>query len=282
VSPGAPHPSPAGPMALPELRFFPTPQVLPHEEHDPQRVERLVRRLEEEGVLRNPPVVAELGDGRVVVLDGANRVAALARMGAPHLPVQVVPYQDPSVVLDRWHHLLVTVPEGFPRTQAEGLGLQPSDPEVASRRLASGDLVAYVRVGDSAYGLPRASTLVEDAERLRQLVHAYRGRHPYHRVDCEDLEELAARYGSPRALVAFGRFQKAEILELARNAAKLPAGVTRHVVPGRVLRLNLPLLVAFRPGSPEEKDAWLATWVQQRLRDGRVRYYPEPTILFDE
>ncbi len=267
---------------VPDLRFFATSELLLHEEYDPDRVERLVRRLQEEGVLRNPPVAAELDDGRGVVLDGANRVTALQRMGAPHVPVQVVRYHDPSVRLDRWHHLLASLPVGFPEALRGQLPLEPEDASRARSRLARRELVAYVRLGAVAYGLPRSPHLVEDAARLRVLVASYRGRVPYHRVESEDLEALADRYGGARALVAFGPFEKVEILEMSRNAAKLPAGVTRHVVPGRALRVNLPLEVAFRPAPVEEKNGWLAAWVQQRLREGRVRYYPEPTVLFDE
>jgi hypothetical protein len=81
VSPREHQGAPEGParpaLPTPDLRFFAARDVLLHEEEDPERVERLVDRLRDEGVLRNPPVVAELGDGRVVVLDGANRVTAL-------------------------------------------------------------------------------------------------------------------------------------------------------------------------------------------------------------
>ncbi|MCS7234800.1 MAG: hypothetical protein RMM30_02315 [Armatimonadota bacterium] len=272
---------PAG-VRLPDLRFFPTSQVVLHEEHDPERVDRLVRRLQEEAVLRNPPLVAEVGDGRVVVLDGANRVTALERLGAPCVVAQVVPYQNPSVVLDRWHHLLSALPEGFLEELGERVPLQAARVPEASRGMAAGELLAYVRVQDAVHAIPKPTGLVQQAELLRRLVAAYRGRVAYHRVDSEDVAELAGRYGDAQALVAFARFEKSDILELARNSARLPAGITRHVVPGRALRINLPLEVAFRPGTVEEKNGWLAAWVRERLREGRVRYYPEPTVLFDE
>ncbi len=269
-------------VLLPDLRFFPASSVLLHEEEDPPRVDRLVGRLREEGVLRNPPLAAELGDGRVVILDGANRVTALQRMGAVFVLVQVVPYHDPGVVLDRWHHLLQEVPDGLVEHLRREIPLQPERPERAPERLARGELLAYLRQGEGAWAVPRSEALTEGAWWLRSLVASYRGRVPYHRVDSEDVELLSARYGQVRALVAFGRFSKSDILELARNAAKLPAGVTRHVVPGRALRVNLPLKVAFGAGTLEEKNAWLADWVRWQVREGRVRYYPEPTVLFDE
>lgn len=268
--------------ALPDLRFFATSNLLLHEEHDADRVERLVRRLREEGVLRNPPLVAELDDGRAVVLDGANRVTALEALGAAHVPAQVVPYADPSVTLDRWHHLLVQVPEGWPDLLQDTLPLETLATGEAARLLSSRQALACVRVGMKVCAVRRPDSLAEGARRLRGLVASYRGRVPYHRVEFEDLEALQARYGPAAALVLFCRFDKGEILELARNAAKLPAGVTRHVVPGRALRVNLPLEIAFRPGSTEEKNAWLRAWVGERVREGRVRAYPEPTVLFDE
>lgn len=269
-------------VVLPDLRFFPADHVLLHEEEDPQRVDRLVSSLREERVLRNPPVAAELDDRRVVVLDGANRVTALTRIGAAFVPVQVVPYYDPGVVLDRWHHLLQDVPSGLVEQLRLQVPLHPERPERAAERLASGELLAYVRLGEVAWGIPRPEALTEEARQLRSLVASYRGRVPCHRVDSEDVELLSAQYGLVGALVAFRRFAKSDILELARNAARLPAGVTRHVVPGRALRVNLPLEVVFGAGTLEEKNAWLASWVRQRVQEGRVRYYPEPTVLFDE
>lgn len=267
--------------ALPNLVFVATSQLLLHEEHDPDRVDRLVQRLQEEGVLRNPPLVAELGDGRVVVLDGANRVVALQTMGAFHVPVQVVRYEDPSVELDRWHHLLVQVPESWLDRLGEAVPLQTVRTE-AARLLSSRQALACVHVGASLRFVPWPQTLLEVARRLCEIVGSYRGRVPYHRVDTDEEEALRAEYGPIGALVTFARFHKVEILELARNAAKLPAGITRHVVPGRALRVNFPLELAFRPGSVEEKNAWLRAWVQERVQKGRVRAYPEPTILFDE
>lgn len=269
-------------VPLPDLRFFPASEVLLHEEEDPERVDRLVGRLREEGVLRNPPVAAELGDGRVVVLDGANRVTAMQRMKVPFLPVQVVPYQDPGVVLERWHHLLEAVPEGLAEQLQQQIPLQPARPDQALEGLASGELLAYLRLGEAVWVLPRPGDLAECARWLRTLAASYRGSVMYYRVDSEDVALLSARYGQVCALVAFGRFAKSEILELSRNAVKLPAGITRHVVPGRALRVNLPLEIALAPGTLEEKNAWLAGWVRQRVQEGRVRYYPEPTVLFDE
>ena len=94
-------------QALPDLRIVPRDAVHLHEDADPVRVERLSQRLRRDGVLRNPPAAAALPGGGFVVLDGANRTSALARLGIPVLPLQVVEYDDPGVQLDVWRHLIV-------------------------------------------------------------------------------------------------------------------------------------------------------------------------------
>jgi len=62
---------------LPDLRMLATESLLPHEDSDPRRVEKLSQRIKEEGRLKNPPIVSQIpGSDNYVILDGANRVMA--------------------------------------------------------------------------------------------------------------------------------------------------------------------------------------------------------------
>ena len=54
--------------------------MVPHEESEPSRVDRMVARLKHDDCLGNPPIVFELDD-RFVLIDGANRIAALRVLG---------------------------------------------------------------------------------------------------------------------------------------------------------------------------------------------------------
>ncbi len=58
----------------PDLRILPIGKLLPHELHDEQRAAPLIHRLQQDAVLKNPPVVAPVGvrDDRFVILDGAS------------------------------------------------------------------------------------------------------------------------------------------------------------------------------------------------------------------
>jgi hypothetical protein len=69
---------------------------------------------------------------------------------------------------------------------------------------------------------------------------------------------------------------------LAQTGSVLPAGITRHIIPGRALRVNAPLALLRGPQPLTEKQAWLDTWLHERRAERGVRYYAEPTFLFDE
>src|SRR2546430_16613 len=93
----------------PDLRVVPVNKIIPHELEDVSRAEPLIRRLPQDGVLKNPPIVTTLdGDqGQYVILDGTNRVMALDALKYEHALVQVVKYEEPYVELQTWNHVVV-------------------------------------------------------------------------------------------------------------------------------------------------------------------------------
>jgi hypothetical protein len=102
------------------------------------------------------------------------------------------------------------------------------------------------------------------------------------RANTDHLPSLLPFHDDVAALVVFPRFAPAEIIDLARVGARLPAGITRHLIPRRALRINLPLTVLSGGASLPEKNAWLMDWLKQKMASKTVRYYHESTFLFDE
>ena len=92
-----------------DLRIVPASRLRLHEDFDPWRAKRLMVNLRHQAVLKNPLIVTESGD-MFIVLDGATRATALASMGVPHALVQVVRYDDSSVRLQTWNHVLIGLP----------------------------------------------------------------------------------------------------------------------------------------------------------------------------
>src|SRR5262249_28579808 len=91
------------------------------------------------------------------------------------------------------------------------------------------------------------------------------------------------RHAGVTALFVFPHFEPAEVMELATGGELMPAGITRHVIRWRALRLNLPLdqMADARQGL-EQKNALLLEWLHQKIWLRQVRFYEEPTVLFDE
>ncbi len=272
---------------MPVLRFVPVDDLIPHEQADQVRTEPLMQRLRAEGVLKNPPVVAPIADEpRYVVLDGANRVEAARRLGLPHLVVQVVNYEDPRLVVEAWTHVISGErPEAFfdAVRGIEGIRLEPSERLHARAELARRQALAYLTCPRGEIYLVRAEgDLYRRTALLNLLVDIYKSRFRFYRTTTDQLEQILPYYEQVIAVVVFPRYEPAEIIELARNGARLPAGITRHIIPYRALRINIPLDLLAAPLPLEEKNAWLAEWFRRKLAAREVRVYEESVVIFDE
>jgi hypothetical protein len=269
--------------APPVLRVWPLDRLALHEEADAGRVRRLEEALTRDGVLRNPPVVAPISDGRAVVLDGANRVSALRALGLPHAVVQSVRYDDTDIILDAWRHYVPGNQTGALRATAAAAVWARTIPaggeaEAVNEVGRGGAVAAIVDAEGGVLVLPAGDG--DPAGALRRLAALYHDGRPVYRV-AGAAGDLRAAYG-PGALVVFRRFGKTELLALAAAGHLLPAGITRHVIPGRALRLNTPLAWLADPAGAAAKQAALDAQVRQRWEHHRVRYYAEATFAFDE
>ena len=278
-------------FVLPDLRFVPVGSLLPHERHDPLRLQPLAMRIREQAVLKNPPVVAPLGPGgadeRYVVLDGANRVGAACDAGLPHIVVQVVRYELPFVELRTWYHALGETGRAEFEAVARrvpGLACRSEDPLHARARLARREVLAIAAFSDGAVlTFAGGRDLMERNELLNAIVDGYRDRQRFYRMSTDSLEAARSRYPEVTTLVVFPRFEPAEVVELATGGDLMPAGITRHLIRWRALRINVGLdQMADEVQGLDEKNRWLRERVQGQLALRQVRFYEESTVLFDE
>jgi hypothetical protein len=277
---------------LPDLRFVPVESLVPHERHDSQRMEPLVERLREQGILKNPPIVTTLspapdGTERFMVLDGANRATATQAAGFPHVLVQVARYEDPWVQLLTWDHALSEVKHtDFLRDcqNISDLTLNEEPMLHAQAHLARRDILAYGVLDDGRVVTFRGGhTLEAQNELLNALVDVYRERHRFYRMSTNSMEVVKERHADATALMVFPNLAPAEVMELAESGSKLPAGITRHLIRWRALRINVPIARMMDTKTTlDDKNAWLAEMIAAKWAKREVRYYEEPTVMFDE
>jgi hypothetical protein len=272
-------------LEMPVLRIVPTADLVLHEDADPRRVGRLTGRLSDDGVIKNPPIVAPLDDGRYVVLDGANRVSGLWALGMPHALVQVVDYE--RVELDTWYHLIMGVDQTrlFEAIRGvRGVHMAQTSLDAARRQLDARDSLAYLVCPEGeVYTITGGGgSLQAGARILVDISNVYRGVANIHRVRIDNMRGLVEMYDEVAALMVYPPFTRADILALARDDAKVPTGITRHIIPGRVLRVNMPLSILTEDKPLEVKNEWLKAWEREKLASKAVRFYAESTYLFDE
>jgi L-serine kinase (ATP) / ParB family transcriptional regulator, heme-responsive regulator len=275
----------------PDLRILPLDLIIEHEFNDAQRTAPLAERLEAEGTLKNPPIVAPIGDGdnRFVVLDGANRTTALTSLGYPHILVQVVKYEVPYVILTTWHHLIAEMDsEELTRLMeaVEGVDFFPVDYLHARAGLARRECLIYMVRADGQVFVARPKIpglfVNEQNQLLNALVDTYKDRGRLHRAMTDSLDEAKVLYPDLAGLVVFPNYDPSEVMALAKDGQLLPTGLTRHLIHGRVLRVNYPLAELKSSESLEEKNRRLKEWLAQKMKSREVRFYGEMTYLFDE
>jgi hypothetical protein len=236
-----------------------------------------------------PPVVAPLDNGhsQYVVLDGSHRVSAFTLMEFPHLLAQVVEYESESVRLEAWNHLVVSLSTQALLTRLEGLPsvrLHEVPLAEARQRLAQHELLCYLVLPDGGVMAALGDTSHLDiwAATLRQVVELYMPQGRIFRTQQDELQGLEDFSSSGAALVIFPHFRPAQVMDLARGEARLPAGITRHLISPRALRVNYPLEELSAAFSLEEKNLRLQEWLHQKTVGQAVRFYAEATVLYDE
>jgi hypothetical protein len=285
----------------PELKIVPVKDIVIHEHFDKTRSPRLAKIIAEAGVLQDPPIVARLGGGKYVHLDGANRITVFREEGllnCQHILVQIVDYSDPaSVNLDTWCHLTRQSKDSFlSQLQSKGLEPLPMDCDAARDLIEEGENLCclFFRNGD-AFGMKSGGDLESRVKLMNQVVSTYEGRIVRDSLETEkggwekQISDLFEKHEDCNIIVAFPKFTPKQVMQIAarlatveerENAVKIPSGITRHiVVEGRALRINFPLSVLKAEGmSLETKNELL----KEFLRKKKPRRYDEPTLMYDE
>lgn len=271
----------------PQLEIIPLASLIEHERHDEQRTPPLVSRMQATGVLRNPPIATPLGDSsqRYMILDGANRLAALRKLDYSEAVVQVVYPEDQGLRLYNWNHVLWDYDEAQLLSrieQLEEIYLLASNsllPDLG----ASCDLAIIQGASGNLFSIcTEATSLNRRVELLNAIVDVYKDRAKLDRTNEWSVVRLKAIFPNLCGLVIFPHFKIGQLLELTSRGCLLPTGITRFVISPRVLHLNYPLDYLAAKLPIEEKNEALQRFIQERIAAKGVRYYGEATFLFDE
>ena len=71
-------------------------------------------------------------------------------------------------------------------------------------------------------------------------------------------------------------------MHLTREEQMIPTGITRHLIPGRVLGLNIDLAFLTDLDSDDAMPAHFKRHIDGLELAGRIRYYEEPVFIMNE
>lgn len=274
-----------------DLEVVPIEQIVPHEHIDMKRVAKLVERLEEDGRLVNPPVTTFWKD-RYVILDGATRYSALRQLKYLYGIVQVVDKDQTGFQLHTWYHAISAEQKPGKESTFEdltsalqavpGLQLKPINPDEAQGALLQPNSLCYFieREGHMllAETLPGASKLAV----MNGIVDTYNAWGVVERTLLTDMDRLLAQFPQLVAVAVYPQFHPEDVFDAAADGNFLPAGLTRFVIPGRILRLNADLGRLKLDEPLAEKRAWFNEFLTSKMSRSRFRVYQEPVVLLDE
>jgi hypothetical protein len=127
-----------------------------------------------------------------------------------------------------------------------------------------------------------ATDLRTRVQLLNNVVDCYRERARLDRTSTDDVNFLTHTYPSFCGLLIFPDFSLHDLLTLSGEGYLLPTGITRFTISPRALHINYPLSDLLSDRTIEEKNELLRESIQEKINRKSVRYYPEPTYIFDE
>jgi phosphoglycerate dehydrogenase-like enzyme len=273
------------------LEVVPTELVAPHEYIDEKRVSRLMERLEEDGRLVNPPITT-YWKGQYIILDGATRYSSLKRLDYPHVIVQVVDKDQAGFQLHTWYHAISaeegkSLESGFDDLldhlrQIDGLILSSLSHEEAQNALNRPEALCYFSDRQGRLVLAEIAPGASKLTVMNGIVDTYNAWGTVERTLLTDTDRLAAQFPRLVAVAIFPQFTPEDVFDAAANGELLPAGLTRFVIPGRILRLNADLSYLKRDEPLPAKRAWFNDFLTGKLSRSHLRVYQEPVTMLDE
>jgi hypothetical protein len=81
----------------------------------------------------------------------------------------------------------------------------------------------------------------------------------------------------------FPSYSKEELIRFAQSGIRLPAGITRHIVPGRVLGFEMQTsFLRSHKISVHKKNELLQKMLEQKIVQNNMRFYPESVFVFND
>jgi hypothetical protein len=246
-------------------------ELLPHEQTISPNLKRLKEAMLNIGQVVDP-IIVDKKTG--LVIDGNHRQKVLEIIECPYAAVQTVDYMREDITVDTWFPSVCLKPEEI--FQLDSIKHEPVDYEAGRQALADLKAPFMIMSGDKCEllnpGAYKIKEMVEEQNYILSLLEkkdvAYISQQEVGSHKCEGHSILFRR-----------SYTKDEIIKTAQDHSPLPPKSTRHLVPGRIIRLNMRIGWLHR--SQEEAQVEMKRMLSSRVYSGNVRKYYEPvTVIY--
>ena len=258
----------------------------PHEEVINHIVKSLSDAVKAQGIVRDPLIVDQ---DTYVILDGMHRYSSLKLLECRFAPCCLVDYSNPMIKVGSWFRL-------FTVNEAEELArkvMPDSEPSYAKlerdiEQLDPDYHTIILTKNGSRYSLKQTRNPTEftkTAITLEQAIVAL-GYHVDYQTEEVALQSL--RSGIVDLVIRVPIFTKQQITDFGVHGSLLPHKVTRHIMPSRPLRVDIPLDMLTKQGKTKQEanrelhELLSARRVQEKPPGSVVdgRRYEEETLIF--
>lgn len=216
------------------------------------------------------PIIIDRKTG--VVLDGNHRLKVLEIIECPYAVCQTVDYASDDIKVGTWYPVVDMSADKVFRLDS----IKHEKVECGAGRAAVESLKApfLLMSGKDCHllnpGNYKLMEMVEEQNYVLSLLE--KGA-----VDYVPAEELQKHIDAGKSLFFRRSYTKDEIVRAAQAHSPFPPKSTRHLIPGRIIRLDMKLGWLHR--SPEEARSEMMTMLNTRVYSGNVRKYYEPVIV---
>jgi hypothetical protein len=256
---------------LKSIEVRPTEDLLSHEQTISYNLKRLKVAMLNIGQIVDPIII---DDKTGLVIDGNHRMKVLEIIECPYAAVQVVDYKRKDITVGTWYPTVALKPEEV--FKLDNIQHEKVDYEAGKEAISKLKAPFMIMTKNDQYLLNpsnyKIKEMIEEQNYILSLLE--KGA-----VDFIPDEELSEALEAGKTSFYRRAYNKDEIIKTAQDHSPFPPKSTRHLVPGRVIRLNMKLGWLHR--SVEEAEKEMHRMLSHRVYAGNVRKYYEPvTVIY--
>lgn len=246
-------------------------ELLPHEQTISPNIKRLKEAMLNIGQVVDP-IIVDKKTG--LVIDGNHRQKVLEIIECPYAAVQTVDYMRDDITVDTWFPSVCLKPEEI--FKLDSIKHEPVDHDTGRKALA--DLKApFMIMSDDQCELlnPGSYKIKEMVEEQNYILSLLEKKD----VSYISQQEVGTHKCGGHSVLFRRSYTKPEIIKTAQDHSPFPPKSTRHLVPGRIIRLNMRIGWLHR--SSEDARVEMERMLSNRVYAGNVRKYYEPvTVIY--